>query len=230
MKWGKWVSALVCLLIILLVGSIASVMSIENWLKATLPAFNMPMSYADDRRPYEFTLQGTRFTVPRNYLTTNGLPPSGAKLDYVNMEVLWPGLEPHSRENHHEFTSVGWGRTIRLFVNGYGSLVSQSRLLEIRMKNADQTSCEKIRPGYKICQRRANSSSDEIHFIKTEGMTFAFECSIDGKYPSPSCTRRIYIAKDVNLKFSFSKKYVGDVQHIEDQLLALFESFKSPRN
>jgi hypothetical protein len=229
MNWGKWVSALVCLLIILLVGSIASVMSIENWLKATLPAFNMPMSYGDDRRPYEFTLQGTRFTVPRNYLTTNGLPPSGAKLDYVNMEVLWPGLEPHSRENHHEFTSVGWGRTIRLYVNGYGSHISQANLLDIFMKYTDQTSCRKIRPGYQICQPRSNSVFDEMHFIQTGGLTFAFECSVDGADPSPSCTRRIKIADGVYLKFSFSKEFVCDTQLIEQQLLALFESFRTPR-
>ena len=171
---------------------------------------------------YEFTMANRKFRMPMNYINSGNLPPSGSAIDGLHMVLLWPGLEPQTSENEKEFRRVGWNRKIRMLLQEHTSHLTGQALLDVKLRNSDPDKCREEAVHYQICPGPRN---DDIHIIQQDNSLFFFTCSKAGVHPSPSCSKFMLISDGVQLSYSFSKKYVADIQKIEQGLIDLFRRF-----
>lgn len=167
------------------------------------------------------------------------------------LEFLWPGLEPRSRENEHEFTRGGYGRTVQVL----GSSLLRARedrrplWLEIdleRRREDNHSIPAGTREGLvfeqgtvpeKYKQYRASQRPDNVYYYRTPEGTLetVISCSGDDPetgqpyYPSPGCRHYLVIWElGMGLKASYSRDYLPQWREIQAALIKRMHTIARP--
>ncbi len=216
---------------LLMGGAPAAAQSSYIELLRNLPGFGPPRVNPADETPFVFTMAGTKFSIPRNYIASRKLPPEGSSMDDgLHLMMLWPGLEPYREDNAEEFRKKGWGRQIQLILTPKESFLLGRDLFALLWERTNRESCRDIKPLYRICSKVLGNRDDELRIIGDDPVPFFVACSIEGTVPFPGCDRHMEITPGNRLSYSYSKVFVLEAQQIEEALIELFKGFIATDN